>query len=905
MRGDPPDESSDNRDPRALRRGAFGKQVRAALAHLDDRGYLQTHPLAHRAARQSTTRLSRDAGVALRQALVEAIGALRPADGLADHAHAWRSYRILSLRYLEGLDISAVQQRLAISKSEYYRDYRTALAAVISLLRERWAAGETLPQPGEPWPAAPARLQSAAALPLTSFVGREQELDAVKRLLLAGARLVTLTGPGGSGKTRLAQRVADELVSAYPDGVWLVELAALADSALVTPTIAVALGVREDAAQPMAATIVRYLAGKRLLLVLENCEHLLQPCARIVEAVLQGCPSVQILATSRAPLGLGAERLWRVPPLGMADPDHLPAAPDDLPGRLLQHDAIRLFVDRAVAARPDFRLTRQNAPAVARICWDLDGLPLAIELAAARLKALTAEQIAQRLGDRFHLLTGGRGILPRQQTLQATMEWSEALLSESERALFRRLSVFAGRFSLEAAEALDDPGANPSVLDRLTALIDHSLVQVDEADGELRYRLLETTRAYAWRRLEETGEVELVCRRHAAWYARLAATAEPNLWGGSQLAWLKRLQLERDNLRAALAWSLDHDTVLGLQMVGSLWRFWWVRGYFGEGRHWLDALLARERPAMLADGERWERLRSNALLGLGFLARDQGDLATAQRCSEEALARFRAGDQPRGVAMALFNLALLARSAGDVLAASRLLQESLAIFRAIDDQWGVGETLYILGTSARSAGDYDRAEALLEESLRALKTIDDRWGVSWVLSSLGNLARVQGDFGWARRRYEESLALAREMGDTWGAGWTLAYLGNLGRAQRRLDEARAHYEDSLAIFRGCGASWGMAYCQLFLSMLAIEQGDPALGVQLIATAAGHPLFPTSLAPDEQRDCDASLATARQALGEATFARSWSAGTTDAGLAWGRSPPDRPGPTPGASSTRFR
>ncbi|MDP6514815.1 MAG: protein kinase [SAR202 cluster bacterium] len=466
---------------------------------------------------------------------------------------------------------------------------------------------------------------------LTSFIGREQQIKEV-RDLLSTARLVTLAGAGGCGKTRLSLQVASMALDEYPDGVWFVELAPVADPILVAQTVATTLGIREEPGQPLIATLSRSLQAKKMLLALDNCEHLVGACAKLVNTLLAACPELQVLATSRESLGVAGENVWRVSPLSAPGPDQAQTTE-----RLMEYESVKLFVERAIAAEPTFTITNQTAPVVAQICQRLEGIPLAIELTAARVRVLSVEQIAERLEDRFRLLTGGaRTVLPRQQTLRAAVEWGYDLLSEPEQALFNRLSVFAGGFTLEAVEsAWAGEGVEEyEILDLVSSLVDKSLmVVVDGAGGSARYGLLETLREYGWERLVERGESEETQRRHAACFVALAEEAEPELRGPQQVSWLERLEQEHDNVRAALSWSAESgDGETGLRLGGALWPFWLTRGYLSEGRERLAGALA------LPSGLEGTATRANALNGLGNMALSQGDYSAAWALYEESLA---------------------------------------------------------------------------------------------------------------------------------------------------------------------------------------------------------------------------------------------------------------------------
>ena len=458
-------------------------------------------------------------------------------------------------------------------------------------------------------------------LQLTSFVGREREMAQVRELL-EDNRLLTFTGPGGSGKTRLALVVASGLGRGFEDGVWLVELASLSDPELVPQAVASVLGVRETPGTPLVDSLRIHLGSRGVLLVLDNCEHLVEACASLAEALLHSCPNLRILATSREALGVSGETIFAIPPLSLPDPRRLPAL-ESLP----RYEATRLFVERAKAARHGFSLTEGNAMAVAQVCYRLDGIPLAIELAAARIRVLSAEQISSRLDDSFRLLTGGgRSALAHQRTLRTAMDWSHELLSEEEQAMLRRLSVFAGGFTLEAAETVGTGEGieGDEILDLLASLVDKSLVLVDQQE-EIRYRLLETVRQYGREKLEESGEAERVRRRHANYYLALAEEAERGLSGSDQAPWLARLETEHDNLRAALRWSLGGgEAEPGLGLAAALWSFWYTRGHLSEGRRWLES-------AVFENGRLRTRTKARALGGAGYIALFQGEYEAANR----------------------------------------------------------------------------------------------------------------------------------------------------------------------------------------------------------------------------------------------------------------------------------
>ncbi|HYY87246.1 MAG TPA: hypothetical protein VFA49_00500, partial [Chloroflexota bacterium] len=572
----------------------FARHVRSALARLYDPIALQAHPLARATAGYSPhPGRGSQLGEVLRQRLLEAIEALKPDPRVDRGSKAWSPYRLLHLRYVEAHDPVAVQHQLAMSKSQYYREHEQALERLASLLWEQTSPG-TQAALSIPRQDGAERAHHNLPLQLTSFVGRKSELAQVAHLLRA-SRLLTLTGAGGSGKTRLALQAADALLGGYQQGVWVVELAPLAESGLVPQTAAFAMGVREEPGEPIEATLVRTLARQQRLLVLDNCEHLIAACARLAEALLKACPNLAILVTSREPLHITGETVFQVPPLSTPDPRRLPQV-----HRLRQYEAIQLFVDRAAAVHPGFELTPGNGEAVAHICDRLDGIPLAIELAAARVQALSVQQINDRLQDRFRLLTSGsRTALPRHQTLRAMVDWSFALLPEPQRALLRRLSVFAGGWTLEAAEAVcsAEPVARQDVLNLLGELVAKSLVTAEESSaGAVRYRMLETFRQYGLQRLEEAGELTGTYDAHARYFVEIGNAGDAELVGPTQLACRRRLDLEHDNFRAVLSRSREgliaerSGAPLGPSLAKNLYLFWFKSSYLGEGADWLTGM---------------------------------------------------------------------------------------------------------------------------------------------------------------------------------------------------------------------------------------------------------------------------------------------------------------------------
>ena len=595
-------------------------------------------------------------------------------------------------------------------------------------------------------------------LELSSFVGREKELAEVERLL-EDSRLLTLTGSGGCGKTRLALAAAGELSEGFEEGVWLVELVPLTDPSLVPQAVAATLGVREQPGRSLTEMLSGYLGSKKLLLVLDNCEHLVEACAELAEALLRYCPELRVLATSREALGITGEVAWPVPSLSLPDLRRLP----DI-GSLPEYESARLFVERAVAVRPDFVLTEQNASAVAQVCYRLDGMPLAIEFAAARTTVLSVEEVADRLDDCFRLLSaGGRTAMPHQHTLHATMDWSHELLPEQERILLRRLSVFAGGFTLKAVESVcvGEDLQREDVLDLLSHLVDKSLVLVAEQDSETRYRLLEAVRQYGWEKLSESGEEGQIREQHARYYLALAEEAEPELKGEGQVAWLERLEREHDNLRVDMRWLLRQGESEEAARLGwALWLFWGIRGYYDEGRRSMEQALSVEgSDAMPASA------RAKALYVEGMMENYQGDHLSAEVLLEESISLFRELDDKLGTAYALSNAGFAALGQGQPQKAITLTEEAVDLFLKVDETWGAAVELGFLAVAWRDQGDHERAKRLAERGLALSREVGERQAISVALNTLATLAQAERDHERARELFEEGLTVSAELGN--------------------------------------------------------------------------------------------------------------------------------------------
>jgi predicted ATPase/DNA-binding SARP family transcriptional activator/Tfp pilus assembly protein PilF len=924
-------------EPWALQERLFRAQ--AYLAALEK---LAEHALTSRdhAAAESYLRTATTTDP-LRDSAHRQLMALLAADG--NYAAALLVYRELRVRLYEELNAEPDPETVALFHQIREEAARRSGAASNGRLIRSCAASEADPgsRPQE-------QPRHNLPQPVTSFVGREGEIAAIHRFLQAASgdrpdsagasvpaivsrlsplcRLLTVTGAGGCGKSRLALEAVRALLPGLNDGAWLVEMASVAEGDLVPQAVATALGVPERPGERLTETLVAVLRAKRLILLLDNCEHLLSACATLADVLLRQCPGIRILATSREALGILGETAYPIVPLSLSDIGHgrcfradAPTPPVSTSGSPItaftRSDAGRLFVDRAIAAQPSFVLTAENADTVAEICQRLDGIPLALELAAARLRTMPVERLAARLNDCFRLLThGNRAALPRHRTLGAMLAWSYDLLTEPERRLLRRLSTFAGSWTMEAAEGVGagDGMEQEDVLDLLSQLVEKSLVAYVEQEGEARYRLLETVRQYARDRLLETGEAPEARRRHRDWFLALAERGGPQLFGAEQTGWLDRLEREHDNLRTAFEWSLECGEVApALRLAAAVWRFWLIRGHVSEGRERLAAVMSRAGAAEPA------RERARALDGAGVLAIRAGDLEAARSHYEEMLAigHRRSDKQILAVALnglghvdlflerpeqashlfseasalaqeagdrweyafSLHCLGLLAHWRGENNAASSLYEKSLAIRRELGDRKSIGTTLSLLANVVAQQADYGRARSLGEEAVSIARELRSE-GTASALGSLADVARSKGDHARARSLWEEALATAREWSDPWHITWSTRGLETVLLEQGEYEAVCSLYRERLALMGAVGDRSDIADCLERLARVAAQQRQSDRAAKLFGAAeAARETVGVPREPEEHALSEGSIEAVRSDLSEEAFNVAWARG----------------------------
>jgi predicted ATPase/DNA-binding CsgD family transcriptional regulator len=685
------------------------------------------------------------------------------------------------------------------------------------------------------------------------------------RRALSATRLLTLTGVGGSGKTRLALEVARDVVEAYSDGVWLVELAPLSEEVLVPKAVAEALEVPERPAESLADSLAEVLRNRELLLILDNCEHLIEAIASLVDLLLDSCPRLRILATSREWLGVEGEVRWVVPPLSIPGIKRTSSSQE-----LEAYEAVRLFVERARGRDRSFSLSPKNALAVAEICRRLEGIPLAIELAAARVGTLSVEQIAKRLEDSLKLLrSGSKTQMAKQRTLRGALDWSYELLSEDEKNLFGRLSVFAGGWILEAAEAVGVGGSivEGEVLNVLSGLVDKSLVVARGSDeGGVRYRMLEPVRQYALEKLEESGEAEAAKRAHAHYFLVLAEEAEPELFGPREAEFFDRLEVEHDNIRAALSWTIEQgETETALRLAAALWMFWFARGYDGEGQRWLEQALTK-------DGQASVTARAKALEALAWLADVREDMDKVEAAAEEGLRLSEEAGIGGSLAASLTNLlGDVAMTRGDHERAKELLEESLALYQKVGDRRFVPRVLVFLGNVSFEQEHYEQAKGLYEESLELARELGEPTAIGMALINLGYVFLLEGEHGRARALLEEAEALSRERGHK---GVLLYAIDNLGWAallRGEHERANSFYEESLALCEKLGDKLSASESLEGLACISASEGEAERAAKLFGAAeALREAVGYHHLPVEDALREPYLATARSRLGEAAW-----------------------------------
>jgi len=748
----------------------------------------------------------------------------------------------------------------------------------------------------------------------TTFIGRETEVAAVSKLLSQpDIRLLTLTGAGGTGKTRLGLQVAAELLEGFQDGIFFVSLAPISNPDLVIPTIVQTLGLQVAGNAIPLNVLKTYLQQKQLLLILDNFEQILDTAPVLID-LLAAAPELKILVTSRVVLHLSGEHEYLVPPLKVPAPTHLPSLE-----RLTQSEAVRLFAERAQAVHPDFTLTEETTPAVAEICGRLDGLPLAIELAAARIRMLTLQEMRSRLDYRLRFLTGGARDLPaRQRTIRGTIEWSYELLEDEGKTLFHRLGVFVGGWTLNAAQSVCPLHHDIDVFSGLESLVDHNLIIHDEREGQSRFSMLETIREYALERLAESSEEDAIREQHARFFLVLAEEAESCWQTAEQAAWLARLDVEHNNLRAALTWSVDHALEISLRLGGALEGFWNLREYSQEGRDWLARALAKSQMS----GTGLERWRAKALAAACLLAWLQGDFRVACSLGEASVTLWRTLGDPFGLAYALHMLASSTAASGDRRKALSLLEECITLCRQSGDtknlsmaleRYGwelindqeyerarttaeellrlsqkIGNILAqagaiaILGSIATSQKDYSTAQSLYENCLKLVRGLEDSYAIAEVLAVLGVLSDMQGDYERARTCYAEGLERSQKRGNEFEAAWQLSGLGRVALHQHHWQTARTHLATSLTLFQKRENSEGVAACVIGLAGVAEAQGHAERAAQLLGAREPLPEISRGHFHEDivvQAEYDRILAAVRAALGEEAFAAALAKGRT--------------------------
>lgn len=709
---------------------------------------------------------------------------------------------------------------------------------------------------------------------LTSFIGRKKELAEIIDLLASQTRFISLIGPGGSGKTRLALRVAGDQLGAFPDGVWLVELAPLSDAALVPETIAAVLGVEPELGKPVSVSLQEHLKKRRVLIVLDNCEHMVHSVASLLEALLRACPDIRVLATSREILGVPGELSFYVSSLSCPEP----GSQLDI-DRLMDYEAVNLFVERGRLRVQDFALSEENANAVVQICQRLDGIPLALELAAARLRMMQVDQIATRLDNVFRLLTTGtRTALPRHQTLQASFDWSYDLLPIEERLLFQRLAVFAGGWTLEAAEAVCAGGAleTAGVLDLVSQLISKSLVQVmpDKGKRSARYRMLEPIRQYAYSKLGGSEELTIVRRKHADYYLQFIEN-QPN-WSRNvpQIRWYDMVETEIDNLQAALSWCLSQPdgAELSFRLANSLSFFWYVRANWDEARNLLRKALSHPQAQLYPEAE------VNALHHLGDMIALQSDFAEAAAAFSQGLMLAQELGDLSNTAWMMNRLGWVAREQGEARKARLRLEQSIQMCKELGDRHQAGWSIITLAEVAVSQEDVHSALSLLEEGQEIMQEYKDSFGIGWALNHKGHTAQLEGEYARAIDLHLSSLAYFGEVGSQHGIAWAEHGLGESALGEGNITVARSHLMRALQRFYTLGDRTGISWCLAGLAgVAALDEEPERAGYLWGAAEALRTKLGTRTPPAARATRERLEAEVRRSLGWATFTEAWEKG----------------------------
>jgi predicted ATPase/DNA-binding XRE family transcriptional regulator len=710
-------------------------------------------------------------------------------------------------------------------------------------------------------------------VPLTTFIGRERDQAEVSQLI-SKYRLITLTGTGGVGKTRLAIQVAADVRHRFPDGVWFLDLSSLIDPILLPNTLATVIGLRESAELSFTDLLIHYFRSRTALVIFDNCEHLIESCALFVHSLLSECENLSILATSREALRVGGEIPYYVSSLEIPRLESEPAI-----DTLKKTESVQLFAERAAVSSPGFLMNTHNVFTVAGICQRLDGIPLAIELAAARVNVLTVEQILMRLNERFNLLTGGfRSAFPRHQTLHAAIEWSYNLLSEKERTVFKRLAVFSGGWTLEAAEAVcSGNGIEPvEVLDLLSGLVNKSLVLVETVQGQSRYRRLQMIREYALALLKKSDEMSIVCFRHLSFFAELVFETERNLKGPEEAFWYERLDSELDNLRAALTWFEQLEYVeIRLRFAAGLWRYWKNRGKSSEGRAYIQRIVSGVPPGPSRQTAAYAR----ALTGAGALAYYQADFSYSEQSRKEALSIYRILEDKVGIGDCLIGLGNAAISQGHYDEARAFYEEGLAIRQELSDKWGIARLIGNLGLLAYFQMNYDQAHSLHLESLTSFRELQDYQGVAHELNNLGDVARHQGKLSMALAFYEECISNSKSMKDQWGMAYGIMGLADVAFEQGDVPTAISHYKDCLRMFQKEADYIGLPYVLESVAGLLSTKKQLEYAARIYGSAnALRQRTHSPLPLPDQSAYQKHLSQLKEQLGSSEFDIAWAEGS---------------------------